>query len=626
MALRPEKDGRRPVPIARRVLPGALAFSVVGTVSAFDGGYFPAVWGWVALSLFFVAASTLILSTRFDIGVFGLSMLVGSALFVGWVALSTVWSDSLPRTVLEVQRDLVYLAAVTAVLALAQRGSANHVFAGVLGAIAGVTGYALATRLFPDRFGYDISDGYRLARPLGYWNSLGIFAAMGVLLAVGFAAHARTRTARALAAALLPMLLTALSFTFSRGAWIALAVGAFAAIGLSPNRIRLATYFVFLAPPSALAVWLGFRAEGLAEAAPLDVTVDSGRRFLLVLAATTAVSALMPSVADAAGRRVRIGRRAARAVGAVAASGAIVLVLIVVGNPTSLVGRATDAFRAPLPPADDGLDARLFAFSGNGRSEYWTVAWSQYTSHPLLGSGAGTYELYWTRNRPNAFGARDAHNLYLETLADLGPVGLLLLSALLATPLVAFVVRRQDALSAAALGGYTAYVVHAGVDWDWEVPAVTLAALVCGCGVVVAARSGRARTLSSAERGGVLAITALVGAFAFVTSVGNGALAASERAAAAGQAGKSEAEARKATRWAPWSAEAWLALGRAQLAQGRNATARRSFREGIERDRVDWRLWYELAVASEASERRAALAEVARLNPRGPTSTAHEEH
>ena len=67
------------------------------------------------------------------------------------------------------------------------------VLAGALVGIALVSSYGLATRLFPDRF--DASDdpfnAYRLAEPLGYWNSFGLLAAMGVILAVGVVAHAR---------------------------------------------------------------------------------------------------------------------------------------------------------------------------------------------------------------------------------------------------------------------------------------------------------------------------------------------------------------------------------------------------------------------------------------------------
>ena len=69
---------------------------------------------------------------------------------------------------------------------------------------------------------FDPVAGYRLTEPVGYWNGMGILAAMGVLLALGFAARARTISARAVSAALVVLLLPTVYFTFGRGPWIAL--------------------------------------------------------------------------------------------------------------------------------------------------------------------------------------------------------------------------------------------------------------------------------------------------------------------------------------------------------------------------------------------------------------------
>jgi hypothetical protein len=126
---------------------------------------------------------------------------------------------------------------------------------------------------------------------------------------------------------------------------------------------------------------------------------------------------------------------------------------------------------------------------GANRPHYWHVAWSDYTSHSLLGSGAGTYADYWLHHRKNGEFVRDAHSLYLESLAELGPVGLGLVALALGAPLVALR-RRADGIVAAAAGAYVAFVVHAAVDWDWELPAVTLTGLVCGGAVLLGTRRG----------------------------------------------------------------------------------------------------------------------------------------
>jgi O-antigen ligase len=127
---------------------------------------------------------------------------------------------------------------------------------------------------------------------------------------------------------------------------------------------------------------------------------------------------------------------------------------------------------------------------GQNRPNYWAVAWQDYEAHPLLGSGAGSYGAYWFAHRPTGEIVQDAHSLYIETLAELGPIGLLLLGAAMAMPLVGLR-RRGDPLAAAASGAYVAFLAHAAVDWDWEVPAVTLVGVCSGAAILVATRRQR---------------------------------------------------------------------------------------------------------------------------------------
>ena len=138
---------------------------------------------------------------------------------------------------------LVYVAVALAVALVLRRGDGPAVVAGVSTGIVLVVSYGLATRLFPDHFGSpdDPFNQYRLSRPLGYWNSFGLFAAMGVVLVVGVVAHSRRGRHAAVAAATAPVLVTALYFTFSRGSWIALgfAFAATIASGSAPRALRL---------------------------------------------------------------------------------------------------------------------------------------------------------------------------------------------------------------------------------------------------------------------------------------------------------------------------------------------------------------------------------------------------
>jgi O-antigen ligase len=509
---------------------------------------------------------------------------------------------------------------VTAAIFVSRGRSGIPLLAGVLAGITLASAYGLATRLFPERMGsYDPVQGNRLAEPLGYANALGVFAVMGSLLAAGVAVRARRPVVRALSAASLVILVPTLYFTFSRGAWVALAAGLAATIAVDRRRLQFAAGLLVVAPPSAIAVWLASRSTALTNEQPVFAEVSrDGRRFALAVVVLAAISALAALAFFYAEARIQVGRRLrwsfALFLAAVLVAG-LASVFVAYGTPATLARKAYEGFKAPPVPVTD-LNDRLFQLSGKTRAEYWAAAWDDFEAHPALGSGAGSYEQYWLRSRSNgAEDVRDAHGLYLETLAELGPVGLGLLLAALAVPIAAAVRARKAPLVPTASGAYVAYLVHAGVDWDWEMMSVTAAALLCGVALLVWARGTGTRTLSAATRAGVLAAALALTAFSFVGLVGNSALAAGYDAFAAGRDDEAEAEARKAAKWAPWSPEPWQLLGEVQLAKGDSPLARANFRKAIAKDERNWELWFGLAEASAGDERKRAFARAVSLNP-----------
>ena len=125
---------------------------------------------------------------------------------------------------------------------------------------------------------------------------------------------------------------------------------------------------------------------------------------------------------------------------------------------------------------------------GEQRPYYWAVAWHEYQANPLLGSGAGTFARHWRQERPLPLDVQDAHSLYLETLAEVGPLGLLLVVTVLATPLAAGFRRPAEMATAALPAAYVAFLLHVGIDWDWEMPIVMLAGLACGAALLLGSR------------------------------------------------------------------------------------------------------------------------------------------
>ena len=149
----------------------------------------------------------------------------------------------------------------------------------------------------------------------------------------------------------------------------------------------------------------------------------------------------------------------------------------------------------------------LSPHSGLGeRPNYWRAAIADARSHPISGSGAGSFDYYWYAHRTTDANVRDAHSLYLESLAELGPVGLLLVLGVLVPPLIAAAIARSDSAVAIAAGGYSAFLVHAGLDWDWEMPATTLAGLACGAALLARARPKSSRPLSTRARAAGVAV------------------------------------------------------------------------------------------------------------------------
>ena len=146
------------------------------------------------------------------------------------------------------------------------------------------------------------------------------------------------------------------------------------------------------------------------------------------------------------------------------------------------------------------LDAP-FASYGH-RTSYWRAALDDAQEAPLLGSGAGSFDDYWRAHGTLPVNVRDAHSLYLEILAELGPIGLAFLVAALVLPLVAVWRIRRWAPAGAPAAAYVAWLVHGGIDWDWEVPVTTLVALACAAVLLGATPPRGTRAPAPASAGG----------------------------------------------------------------------------------------------------------------------------
>ncbi len=87
------------------------------------------------------------------------------------------------------------------------------------------------------------------------------------------------------------------------------------------------------------------------------------------------------------------------------------------------------------------------------------------------------YQTLWDRERSQFAYVINAHSLYLQAMAELGAPGLFLLLVLVGATILGLGLRargRQRTLYGALLAAAVVWALHAGVDWDWEMPVVTI--------------------------------------------------------------------------------------------------------------------------------------------------------
>ncbi len=149
--------------------------------------------------------------------------------------------------------------------------------------------------------------------------------------------------------------------------------------------------------------------------------------------------------------------------------------MIVVAASVALAGAGTES-----GSANRTTGAGRLATVESNRYGYWEVAAGSFADSPLVGAGSGAFRVEWLRERTIAERVDDAHSLYLETAAELGLAGLACLALLFAGVAAGArrALRSERALAAGPTALTVAFAVHAGIDWDWEMPSVTLVAAV----------------------------------------------------------------------------------------------------------------------------------------------------
>jgi hypothetical protein len=652
----------------------ALSVAAITFVTAYDdGSYWLPSRNTLAIAFWWAVIVGVALSTLTLESATRASLVLGGiiAALCAWTLASMFWAPSAENSFNEFNRVSLFLGLFVVTTLAARRASFARWLDGLAIGITLVALIALVSRFFPGTFSdqglgtFLQSVAHRLSFPLGYWNGLAIFVALGLPLLLRIAVTSERAILRGLAVAPVPAIVSVVFLASSRGGVITALVGIVTFILLIEQRWSAVAALLWGAAGSAAAIIaLDYRHELVNGPMGTSLVKHEGRSAALLVA----LFCLLAGAGYAAGREAasRLGRKKSFQpkpwFGPAAAALAITLAVvgIIASHP---LGQFNEFRRPPSTiPTGDFAKQHLLSTSGSGRWQFWTASIDQWEHHPLLGNGGGSYEAWWTKHRPAAsLVAKDAHSLYIQSLGELGIPGLALTLSLALIGIGVGVRRSRQASGekrvalAALTGTFAAFSVAAGFDWIWELTAVTgvgivaLALLGSAAGttpgppqLVRANGSNGSRHTRQKQFG--IGLAALLGAWLLICAQAiplfsqlrlKDSQTYAERAkvfAASGDTTEAFLATTDAFRAAmdarnlqPWAAGPYLQLALVREQQGAYALAHEWIRDAIARDPTDWHIWFaaadiEIRLGDTKSASRS-LRRAISLNPRSTLFT-----
>ncbi|HUN78881.1 MAG TPA: O-antigen ligase family protein [Solirubrobacteraceae bacterium] len=434
--------------------------------------------------------------------------------FAALSALSVLWSVQPDASWQDASRLFAYGAVMGLAVLLARvaPGRWSAVLGGVVLASAIVCGYALLTKVFPNDLGGEQITYYaRLREPYGYWNATGLAAALGAIGCVWLGAR---RSGHALVSALafpaLGVMLVTLLLAYSRGALAVLVLGLALWFCMVPLRLRGALVLLTAAFGAGVVVAWDFATPALTtNTATLAQRILAGHQLGVLLAAMvvalTVAGLGVGFVLDSRRLVAPARRRVGAALIGLPVLAVLALVVALAASQRGLYGTVSSdlgSLTNPNATVPSNGPNRLTALA-SARAAYWKEALEIFADHPAVGVGAAGYETARLRYRSKPVNVAQAHGFVVQTLADLGIVGLALVLVLLGAWLVAAgrsthpFNRRWRRWRWRALEGpathyspervglltmicvVVTFGIHSLVDWTWYSPGLACAALLC---------------------------------------------------------------------------------------------------------------------------------------------------
>jgi hypothetical protein len=445
-----------------------------------------------------------------------------------WSLLSTGWSDSAASAQVAANRWLLYAGAFAVLWWVLDenRSRATILLTGVAVGALGVAGWMLVRML--GGHGASLFLGTRLNDPLGYINGQAGYLLVGVWPCLALAERRGKPPTPLLAGTALGgiVVLMALGLMTQSRSWgIATAVTCVLTLAVVPGRRRRAAAMLLVAL-AMVGLYTTLAAVWRQPSAGVPAASTTRHAAVLILLAALAAALLWGAAVGVVERLAPRGsstRTSARRLASVVLTAIVIVALVGIGVKfTTITHRIKTQYNAFVKLAPAGGGTRFLSGAGD-RYDYWRVAVLEFRSEPLRGVGAGDYQPGYYLHRRTTEEIQQPHSIELQTLAELGLVGLVMLAAFIGAVGVGFVrtgragVRNPTARTVAVAAGgiFVAWLVQTSVDWLHLIPGLTGIALAAAAALVI---SQRERAPRLGTRGRVIAV-AVAGVIACVGAV-----------------------------------------------------------------------------------------------------------
>jgi hypothetical protein len=424
------------------------------------------------------------------------------AAFTAFAGLSILWSVQPDWSWFGANQLLSYLSVFAAAVVLGRLapGRWPALVGGLATAVTAVCAYSLLAKVFPSTLASSNVFG-RLQAPFGYWNAIGLSAAMGLVPAL-WAATRRVRgvVLRGLTAPAMTLMISVIVLSYSRSALLVAVVAVAAWLAFVPQRLRSTLMLAVSGVCAIPMIVVALHSHNLTGNNIAPAAQDAaGHAFGPVALGVLVVAAFAGIAAVIAMERVVVPEPVRRRIATALLGGVALLPVLAIvalaGSSRGLFGEISHAWQSLTNAhASVGDTSSRLTQLGSSRPLYWHQGLDVGAHALLKGAGELGYGVARLRYTTSGFKTDQAHSYVIQTFADLGLIGVALMVALMvawtraALRPLAIRVRWPALASAQAVEReglavmaivVLAFGIQSALDFTFYFPGLAIPALLC---------------------------------------------------------------------------------------------------------------------------------------------------